>query len=82
MGITKTYKNAMKFQEIVSSFGMINMKFFKFNAKFVHMFVKKWSTFVKLVHVFEELGAKMALVTILDHPSQNLEIIYFLAMLQ
>ena len=30
----------------------------------------------------EELGAKTALVTILDQPSQNLQIIYFPAMLQ
>ena len=31
---------------------------------------------------FEELGAKMAEVTILEQPSQNLQIIYFPALLQ
>ena len=30
----------------------------------------------------EELGARTALVTILDHSSENLQIIYFPAMLQ
>ena len=32
--------------------------------------------------IIKELGAKTALVTILDYPSQNLQIIYFPAMLQ
>ena len=32
--------------------------------------------------IIEELGAKTAKVTILDHPSQNIQIIYLLAMLQ
>ena len=32
--------------------------------------------------IFEELGAKTAEVTILEQPSQNLQIIYFPAMLQ